>query len=85
MEAVIIGQEAVQTADSVARRLVSDARRTYDAQIDDAFLEECARDAVNDVWHDSVKVTTFVPLLAMRRMREIVSSRATTLAAARVD
>ena len=85
MEAVGIGQETVQTADSVARRLVSDARRTFDAQIDDAFLEECARDAVNDVWHDSVKVTTFVPVLAMRRMREIVSSRATTPTGTRMD
>ena len=78
MEALFGGQETVLTPDSVARRLVVDARRTVAGRIDDAMLEECARDAVSYIWHDSVKVTTFVPVLAMRRMRDILSSQSTT-------
>lgn len=68
------GQDTVQSADAVARRLVVDAKGSFEG-VDDDFLEQCAREAVSDVWHESVRVTTFVPVLAMRRMREIVSSR----------
>lgn len=73
------------SAETVALRLVTDAKRDYGADADDGFLEQCARDAVRDVWHDSVKVTTFVPVLAMRRMREIVSSRTETVAGGRAE
>jgi hypothetical protein len=69
------GKDSAQTPDSVARRLVDDARRSYDGRIDDATLEQCARDAVGYIWHDSIRVTIFVPVLATRRMREILSSR----------
>ena len=39
--------------------------------------QEAARAAVSELWQDSIKVTTFIPVLAMRRMREIVSQHET--------
>jgi len=82
MEAMFGRQESLQTADSVALRLVADAKRSYEGELDDDVLEQCARDAVREIWHDSVTVTTFVPVLAMRRMQEIVSSREVSVAGA---
>ena len=75
MHSMIEGQESTLSAESVTNRLVIDAKRDIGAGADDQFLEYCARAAVREVWHDSVRVTTFVPVLAMRRMREMVSSR----------
>jgi hypothetical protein len=75
MEALLGEQESVRSVDAITRKLVIDAKRSFEGVADDAFLEQCARDAVNEIWRDSIKVTTFVPVLAMRRVREIVSSR----------
>ena len=75
MEALVGAAESLQSVDAVTRRLVVDAKRSFDGVADDEFLEQCARDAVDDVWSDPIKVTTFVSVLAMRRMREIVISR----------
>ncbi|MCC6790205.1 MAG: hypothetical protein IT336_00885 [Thermomicrobiales bacterium] len=75
METLLGGQEAIRTPDAVTKRLVIDAKRNFGNVTDDALLEQAARDAVNEIWQDSIKVTTFVPVLAMRRMREIVSNR----------
>ena len=76
MHGMIEGQESTLTAETVANRLIVDAKRDIGVGADDRFLEQCAHEAVREVWHDAVRVTTFVPVLAMRRMREMVSSRA---------
>lgn len=75
METLLGGQESLRSADAVARKLVIDAKRNFEGRADEAFLEQCAREAVNELWQDSIKVTSFVPVLAMRRIREIVSER----------
>ena len=77
--------ENALSVDSVANRLVKDAKRDLGSAADDRFLEQCAWEAVRDVWHDEVKVTTFVPVLAMRRMREIVSVRSVDQLGVRSD
>jgi hypothetical protein len=75
METLLGGPQSLQSADAVTRRVVTDAKRNYEGVIDDALLEQCARDAVSEIWRDSIKVTTFVPVLAMRRVREIITSQ----------
>lgn len=74
METLLGGQDALRTADAVTQRLLVDAKRSFVGVADDAFLERAAREAVDSVWQDSIKVTSFVPVLAMRRMREIVTA-----------
>jgi hypothetical protein len=55
----------------VTERVLDEVRRTYDG-FDLAFLERVTREAVADIWGDSIQVTSFVPVLAMRRVREVV-------------
>jgi hypothetical protein len=74
METLLGGQEALRSPDAVTQRLLIDAKRSFAGIADEAFLERAAREAVDAVWQDPIKVTSFVPVLAMRRMKEIVSN-----------
>lgn len=85
METLLGGQEALRSADAVMRRVLVDAKRNFEGIADDAFLEAAAREAVSELWQDSVKVTSFIPVLAMRRMREIVFEHEPVLAGATGD
>jgi hypothetical protein len=75
MENLLGQQETLRSPESVTRRLVIDAKRNFEGVADDEFLEKSAREAVYELWGDSIKVTAFVPVLAMRRLKEIVYSR----------
>jgi len=82
MEALLGQQESMKTEDAVTRRVVIDAKRVFDGKADDAFLERCATSAVRELWRNAIKVTTFVPVLAMRRIRESVDERESELVGA---
>jgi hypothetical protein len=60
-------------ATAAVATVVDDAKRLYQLA-DDAALEQCARQAVAELWGDSIKVTAFVPLLALRRVRETLAA-----------
>jgi len=51
-------------------RVVADAKRLYGGFVNDVVLEQRAREATAEIWTDSIKVTHFVPVLALRRVRE---------------
>jgi hypothetical protein len=51
-------------------RVVADAKRLYGSLVNDVVLEQRAREATAEIWTDSIKVTHFVPVLALRRVRE---------------
>jgi hypothetical protein len=51
-------------------RVLADAKRTFRDVTDEAFLERIAREEVDELCQDSIKVTTFVPVLALRRIRD---------------
>lgn len=59
----------------VTERVLDEARRAF-GWLDEVFLEQIVHDAIADLWGDSIQVTTFVPVLAMRRVREVVAIRA---------
>jgi|GEM_PF-3550989 len=75
METLLGQQGSSKTEDAVTRRVVIEAKRAYESVVDVEFLEHCAERAVKELWRDSIKVTTFVPVLAMRRVRESVDER----------
>ena len=75
-------QESMKSEDAVTRRVVIEAKRAYESMVDIEFLELCAEQAVKELWRDSIKVTTFVPVLAMRKVRESVGERTTELVGA---
>lgn len=74
METLLGQQESLKSAEAVTRRVVNEARRAFEGIVDEPALEEAARLAVTELWRDSIKVTTFVPVLAMRRIREIIGT-----------
>jgi hypothetical protein len=54
-------------------RVVADAKRLYGSLVNDVVLEQHAREATAEIWTDSIKVTHFVPVLALRRVRETLA------------
>lgn len=79
MDTLLGQQDSLRTADAATRRITIDAKRAFDGVADEAVLEQLARDAVEELWQDSIKVTTFVPVLAMRRIREVVDAQEAVL------
>ena len=67
-------KDALSSEDALARRIVIDAKRAFAGVVDEAFLEDVAHKAVRELWQDSIKVTAFVPVLAMRRIRDVVNA-----------
>lgn len=59
----------------MAERVTTDALRVFGDRVQPDELERCAKVAVADLWRDSVKVTTFIPVLALRQIREMLDTR----------
>ena len=66
----------VPTLESVTERVISDANKVFGDTIAQETLADWASTAVAELWGDSIKISSFVPLLAMRK----ISSQAATLA-----
>jgi len=66
----------VATLESVTERVISDANKVFGDTIAQETLADWASTAVAELWGDSIKVSSFVPLLAMRK----ISSQVATLA-----
>ena len=60
------------TQEAIAARVARDATRIYGDTIAAETLADWASSAVAELWGDSVRVTTFLPVLALR----MVSHRA---------
>src|SRR6478735_9082158 len=58
MEALLGQQDSLKTPEAVTKRITIEARRVFEGQAGDAQLEGFARDAVTEIWGDSIKVTT---------------------------
>jgi hypothetical protein len=54
----------------VSDRVVADAKRLYGSLVNDVLLEQHAREATAEIWTDPIRVTHFVPVLALRRVQE---------------
>ncbi len=65
------------TPEEMANRVLKDARRTYGDEVEVEQLQMYAEAAVADLWRDSIKVTSFVPVLAMRLIRDMLEKRST--------
>jgi hypothetical protein len=74
MAAYLGQQNGHDDAALVTERILDEVRRTYDG-FDGVYLERVVREAVADLWTDSIQVTTFVPVLAMRQIRDVLEAR----------
>ena len=70
MESLLGRSDSVRTPAAMIARVLADAKRTFRDVTDEAFLERIAREAVDELCRDSIKVTSFIPVLAMRRVRD---------------
>lgn len=59
-----------KTAQSIATRLLAECRRTYGPAIDDSTLQAWVTSALASLLNEQTRVTQFVPVLAMRDIRE---------------
>jgi hypothetical protein len=74
MDSLLGQSESVRTPAAMTARVLADAKRAFGGKADEAVLERFAKDAVDELCHGSIKVTTFVPVLAMRRVRELLET-----------
>ena len=72
--------DTLNTPAAMTARVLSGARRTWGDEVEAPVLEWCAREAVADLWRDSIKVRTFVPVLALRGIRDMLDQRGPTSA-----
>jgi hypothetical protein len=81
MDSLLGQSESVRTPAAMTARVFADAKRAFSGMANEADLERIARDAVDDLCGGSIKVTTFVPVLAMRRVRDLLEAGPVTLEA----
>jgi hypothetical protein len=65
---ILAAPHAATTQESVIARVMRDADRAYGDTISAETLADWVSVEVRELWGDSVKVTSFLPVLAMRRI-----------------
>ncbi|MER3437064.1 MAG: hypothetical protein C4346_05375 [Chloroflexota bacterium] len=71
------GQMPSWTASAaITDRVIADAKRVFRDVADEQVIERLTREAVAELCDDSIKVTAFVPVLAMRRVRDLIADQA---------
>ena len=68
-------QQSTLSPSAITARVVLDAKRAFSTIRDDERVERIARQAVEEFWNDQVKVTTFIPVLAIRRIRDLLEQQ----------
>ncbi|MCA9859109.1 MAG: hypothetical protein KC438_05265 [Thermomicrobiales bacterium] len=61
---------AASTPEAISKRVLDDSRRMYGSWVDDDVLQNWVSSALTSLLTDSTRVTIFVPVLAMRVIRE---------------
>jgi len=69
------GQERLTSPDMVRARVLKDAQRSM-TEVEPSELERCVQAAVNSLWTEQTRVTTFIPVLALREVREMLERKA---------
>ena len=72
MDAVLFGGAPIADKPAMADRVYEYARRFYKDEASDTLLRAWAITAVDEIWGDGPRVTTFVPMLAIREVRSLV-------------
>ena len=70
-----------KTSQTISARVLAETRRTYGAVVDDTTIQAWVIMVIDALLTEQTRVTTFVPVLAMREIRELASSYVTSEAA----
>ena len=68
-------QQPTSTPSAIMARVVLDAKRAFSTVRDEERVERAARQAVEEFWSAKVKVTVFIPVLAIRRIRDLLEQQ----------
>jgi hypothetical protein len=74
MEGLFGQRESSKSPAAMTARVAADARRAFRSRADDVVIDQYVLQAVNEFALDTVRVTTFVPVLALRRVRELLEA-----------
>ena len=69
------GHDRLRTPDMVRARVLQEAQRRM-THVEATELESCVQAAVSGLWTEQTRVTTFIPVLALREVREILERKA---------
>ena len=72
MDGSMFGDGDRGSSTAITERVVVEAKRAFGGWAEEPRVEQCAREAVADLWRDSIAVTAFVPVLALRLVREML-------------
>ena len=61
------------TVQTITARVLAESRRTYGATVDDITLQSWVTSALSLLLTEQTRVTQFIPVLAMREIRERAS------------
>ena len=70
MAAVAERQGNLATVAAMTERIMLDAQRSFASGVDPADLKRHADEVIAQLWTESTTVTTFIPVLALRALRE---------------
>ena len=68
MDAYVFGNETYRDRKKVDEMVLRNAKLYYHGRVEPSMLEYWARDAVAELWSDDVRVTKFIPTLALREV-----------------
>jgi len=70
-----------RTSQTISARVLAECRRTYGSVADDSTIQAWVSAALSSLLTEQTRVTQFVPVLAMRDIRERASIHSSTEAA----
>lgn len=70
-----------RTSQAISARVLAECRRTYGTLVDDLTIQSWVSSALSSLLTEQTRVTQFVPVLAMRQIREIADRHVSSEAA----
>jgi hypothetical protein len=70
MDAVAERDSRADSEIDLSARVYADARRTFAGEVDETRLEMEVAEVLDRLWTESTKVTAFIPVLALRDLRD---------------
>lgn len=68
MEPYVFSSETYRDRKKIDEMVIRNAKLSYHGRADPVVLENWARDAVAELWSDDVRVTRYIPALALREV-----------------
>lgn len=78
-------QRSTKSPAALAARVTIDAKRAFGNWADDREIDRYVRQAMDELTVQPLRVSTFVPVLALRRVRELLEAHPVAMMEATAD